>query len=408
MNRIVLIGNGFDLAHGLKTKYEHFIDWYWDYRVNGFVNNHTNKSTDCLCTFECLLQETWYSFQFNLPRFFQKPTGKEVVQSIRKDPYRYRVSFSPFFENICKSIETKGWVDIENEYYHLLTEYALINSFKEEVKSLNEHLKYLKDLLAKYLGFIDEQEVNINESIKRKIYAPIKLADISVAGKSILKENVDSWIEQNDIVVKDKIRRYGLNEEDFNEAITYFRENYKAGKVLFTDVPRQYLLPDVVMLLNFNYTHTAQLYHNADLGFINYIHGKIDAPQSVIFGYGDELDDDYKRLQKLNDNECLCNVKTIKYQESDNYRKLLSFAESAPYQICIMGHSCGNSDRTLLNTLFEHKNCISIKPYYYIKKDGTDNYLELVQNISRNFTDMKLMRDIVVNKTYCEPLISNN
>jgi len=60
--------------------------------------------------------------------------------------------------------------------------------------------------------------------------------------------------------------------------------------------------------------------------------------------------------------------------------------------------------RTLLNTLFEHKNCISIKPYYYIKQDGTDNYLELVQNISRNFTDMKLMRDRVVNKTYCAPL----
>ena len=140
------------------------------------------------------------------------------------------------------------------------------------------------------------------------------------------------------------------------------------------------------------------------MGFINYIHGKIDDPQSVIFGYGDELDDDYKKLQKLNDNECLCNVKTIKYQECDNYRKLLAFAESAPYQVCIMGHSCGNSDRTLLNTLFEHKNCISIKPYFYKKEDGTDNYLELVQNISRNFTDMKLMRDRVVNKTYCEPL----
>lgn len=68
--------------------------------------------------------------------------------------------------------------------------------------------------------------------------------------------------------------------------------------------------------------------------------------------------------------------------------------------------SCGNSDRTLLNTLFEHKNCVSIKPYYYKWGEGEkdDNYIELVQNISRNFTDMKLMRDRVVNKTYCEPL----
>lgn len=29
--------------------------------------------------------------------------------------------------------------------------------------------------------------------------------------------------------------------------------------------------------------------------------------------------------------------------------------------------------------------------------------MELIQNISRNFTDMKLMRDRVVNKEFCEP-----
>ena len=33
MNRLILIGNGFDLAQGLKTKYEHFINDYWDKKV---------------------------------------------------------------------------------------------------------------------------------------------------------------------------------------------------------------------------------------------------------------------------------------------------------------------------------------------------------------------------------------
>jgi len=28
MNRIILVGNGFDLAHGLKTSYKDFIIWY--------------------------------------------------------------------------------------------------------------------------------------------------------------------------------------------------------------------------------------------------------------------------------------------------------------------------------------------------------------------------------------------
>ena len=91
--------------------------------------------------------------------------------------------------------------------------------------------------------------------------------------------------------------------------------------------------------------------------------------------------------------------------EATNYRKVLAFIESEPFQVLIMGHSCGNSDRTLLNTIFEHKNYVSIKPYYYqdVEK-GKDNYMELVQSISRNFTDMKLMRSRVVNKTQCTPL----
>ena len=37
MNRLVLIGNGFDLAHDLKTSYADFIDWYWDRRKHMFA-----------------------------------------------------------------------------------------------------------------------------------------------------------------------------------------------------------------------------------------------------------------------------------------------------------------------------------------------------------------------------------
>ena len=159
------------------------------------------------------------------------------------------------------------------------------------------------------------------------------------------------------------------------------------------------------MMLSFNYTDVADSYFpKVDRLSVNHIHGELSSPESVIFGYGDEMDENYKKLANKNDNEYLNNIKSIKYLESPNYRKLLEFIESDTYQIFIMGHSCGNSDRTLLNTLFEHRNCVSIKPFYHKWDDGTDNYMELVQNISRNFTDMKLMRDRVVNKTYCETI----
>lgn len=174
-------------------------------------------------------------------------------------------------------------------------------------------------------------------------------------------------------------------------------------------IPNEYFLPDMTMLLNFNYTTIADYYFKPNERLIiNHIHGKLDTLQSVIFGYGDELDEQYQALVNKKENHYLDNIKSIKYLESPNYRQLLSFIDADAFQIYIMGHSCGNSDRTLLNTLFEHRNCVSIKPFYYMRSKDSDNYMDLVQNISRNFTDMKLMRDRVVNKKYCEPLLVND
>ena len=416
MNRIVLIGNGFDQAHNLKTSYQDFIDWYWRKWGERLLHGFNKVEDDGLCFFALnnnIHLSSWYLVWTGYYYKRENPLipwdVNEVVNLAKNDRNLCKFEYlNPFFENICKSVETKGWVDIENEYYNLLKKYTVEEYSKEKLTDLNRQLHCLKNLLLDYLGFINQQEINVIESLRNKIYAPIKMDDIAVAAKDILKECVDAWMGASDILIIDKIHRYGLNEKENIESINYFKENYRSGRMYFTDIPRPYLLPDAVMLLNFNYTHTAQLYHNAELGFVNYIHGKIDDPQGVIFGYGDELDDDYKRLQMLNDSECLRNVKSIRYLETDNYRNLLAFAEAAPFQVCIMGHSCGNSDRTLLNTLFEHRNCISIKPYYHLKSNGIDNYIEIVQNISRNFRDMKLMRDRVVNKQYCEPLVTPN
>lgn len=67
-------------------------------------------------------------------------------------------------------------------------------------------------------------------------------------------------------------------------------------------------------------------------------------------------------------------------------------------------YSCGISDRTLLNIIFESENCSSIKVFYHGKGNGENNFSDIIKNISRNFNDKTLMRDKVANKTYCEPL----
>lgn len=402
MNRIILVGNGFDLAHNLPTKYEDFINWYSRERLKGFENNKTLISEDPLCKLEMYETRDIYTDEhikkvsrkdFNDYNFFYdcrswndfpkaNKDGKynSLFDIIRKPIGKFNIKSSLLFENITKSIETKGWVDIENEYYNFLRSFLNESKYKDP-KQLNNELDFLRTKLIEYLTLVQDKYINegiINEEIGKKITEPFNKKDLS-------NETLGYF---------DKVRKVAPFKS--NKEI----EDYNFAK---TEHPSS----ENILILDFNYTKTADLYFNKYKTNINHIHGILEKPDSVIFGYGDELDRDYKDLSRLNDNEYLRNIKSIKYLESSNYRYVLSFIELDRFQIYIMGHSCGNSDRTLMNTLFEHKNCASIKPFYYQSKNGDDNYLDIVQNISRNFTDMKLMRDRVVNKEFCEPLPQN-
>lgn len=366
MNKIVLIGNGFDLAHDLKTSYKDFIGWYWREWGLRLLRGSNREESDGLCSFKLNDDKynAWaYIWGIYYPRknpFIPRDLN-EVIKIAQTDRSLCNFSFeSSLLRRISKELLC-GWVDIEKIYFSLLTEERpLIDSgvVPPSYKELNDQLDILRGRLIDYLKLEEEKPVEALNEIRDKIICPIKKKEISVASN-----------------------------------------NYASGRL------NDAIEPSKILLLNFNYTKTPEMYmHDHTAMSISYIHGKLDDPQSVIFGYGDELSEKYKLLADLDDNECLRNMKSIRYLESDSYRRVLEFIESAPFQVCIMGHSCGNSDRTLLNTLFEHHNCVSIKPYFYIGSEGKDNYMDLVQNISRNFTDMKLMRDRVVNKQYSEPL----
>ena len=169
--------------------------------------------------------------------------------------------------------------------------------------------------------------------------------------------------------------------------------------------------PRRILFLNFNYTKTDSPYHGYVRSWSSsepdsiYIHGLLnDKDNPIIFGYGDELDENYKELERANDNLFLQNIKSVRYLFTNNYTRLSSFVESALYQVYIFGHSCGNSDRTLLHYLFEHPNCVSIKPFYYKNGDGQDNYMDIASNITRAFNDKHALRTKVVNHSDCEAL----
>ena len=405
MNRIIIIGNGFDLAHNLKTKYEDFIDWYFGKWVKILKDSTRCYAKDELCEFQTRNNyECFYSY------FYNCSLDGNMCDLIRKTQQYYGLRFMPcsLLERMLHSIETKGWVDIEADYYRMLVE---CKGNKDGLEKLNKDFAVIQNLLVEYLNEIQEKDINekiLIDEIQNQMLSPFSGKEISVESNLLWRTFASQRVNGNKEGYRQHLKDFGYENVDCDYLNEIGHQEYSKlvdGKKVSDDIGYLLFLPNRVMLLNFNYTKTADLYLPKSGRFlVNHIHGNLLVPETVIFGYGDESDDEYKKLQKFNDNEYLRHIKTNRYLETPNYRDLLAFIDSAPFQVCIMGHSCGLSDKTLLNTLFEHRNCVSIKPYYYVNEQGKDNYLDIVQNISRNFTNPQLMRDRVVNKTYCSPL----
>ena len=419
MNRIVLIGNGFDLAHGLRTKYADFIEWYWREWGSRLLRRSGRVFDDGICSFKLkdnIGLADWYSvWHFHYVKELQYGPWKEdeVVEIAKQDRSLCDFTIKSLMLNeICRRNELSlvNWDNIEDVFYFLLKQ-------SKNPKQLNDDLDLIKDKLVDYLNDIQSKQINptiFNAKIQKQILDPFYKEDIALGSMSKWNEMLKSRMKYEDKDWDILVEGYNLEKgikyyssrsvEDFKKAYDGDINFGEINQINAVSCPT-YRLPNNIMLLNFNYTNTADMYlPKADKFTINHIHGNLSNPESVIFGYGDERDDEYDVLMKKNDNEYLQHIKSFRYLEASNYRNMLSYIESAPYQVCIMGHSCGLSDRTLLATLFEHPNCVSIKPYYHRKEDGSDNYRELVQNIARNFTSPSLMRDRVVRKERCEPL----
>lgn len=419
MNRIVLIGNGFDLAHNLKTSYVDFISNYWrnfineairqteDFEIKGIKVYTSNSDITLRKTFEHDIPQTYKVFEEKITEYNQNMRRFNAAISINIK--------NKFLKHLLTENSFKNWVDIENEYYNFLcyqfnpqnNSYSYAN-----IGTLNEDFKYIKEQLELYLTEILKESIHKHSKIEHLIYDSFYLNEVTEKFKQevcqLEAEKIDK-LKQHLPLDEDKFektKRLLENFPDINEALLKSKLNNQRFWENYFD-----LKPNDFLFLNFNYTdtinHYCQFIHN-DRPLLIDIHGELNNSENpMIFGYGDELEENYSKLENLQDNEYLENIKSIKYQETDNYKQVLSFINSDKYQVIILGHSCGNSDRTLLNTLFEHENCVSIKPYYYKyqdKKTGEikDNYSDMVRNISRSFTDKKSMRDKVVNKTYTD------
>ncbi|MGV0753176.1 AbiH family protein [Empedobacter brevis] len=363
MNRIILIGNGFDLAHGLKTSYQNFIDSIIE---NLYYETKRRAGINTTLDIEIIVDpiDLYKDDYFNIDYFKRLLTSK---------PYKGIVYKNKFLEKLIYNRTVNNWCDIETLFYDELN--MLLddeNSTNNDIEKFNTDFQSIIELLEKYLN-----------EIKRN-------------SKHKSEERLINLIHKTNLSEKDSSIEFKNNKRRINR-------NYTLNRTLILDFNYTQTIKDYIIN-----SSTQKLMDNID--YIN-IHGVLnDDYNSIIFGFGDEKDEQYSKIEKSRLKDALKFIKSINYLKTSNYRNMLDFLELDDYQVYIWGHSCGVTDRTLLNHIFEHNNCTGIKPFYHEwieDKTGAtlNDYFNIVSNIARNFTDKNKLRDRVVDLSRCEQLI---
>ena len=365
MNRLILLGNGFDLAHGLKTSYNDFIKWYFK---KCLIASNFQPYEDGMLYIRKLDYNFGLSVQKELDEYINNLyatslSGCEAEYYTKtgwsnyfSNPYNIRLK-SRLIRELFRKCSYNTWVEVENDFYEILKDILKMDGEKgEELKDLNDSLATIITELELYLSELEPSHLHTGYS--------------EIFNAPILKDDVVSPIIAGD------------------------------------------QQPKSTMVLNFNYTATVEKYFksnpynlNPKPHKINYIHGKLNTSSNpMIFGFGDELDEDYNLIELERSKGFLKYIKSFWYFKTTNYHDLLRFIGSDKYQIFILGHSCGLSDRTMLNMLFEHDNCESLKIFYYDNGKGYNNHEDLTYEISKHFKDKSRMRRLIVPKSRSEAM----
>ena len=362
--KILLIGNGFDLAHGLPTSYSYFLDFcdkvsriftYLMYVDQKVYEKSALNIWDVDDSIKAKLLE-WYKKRNENP----DKLAVEIYNNIKENIWIH------YFLNIRYSLG-KNWIDFESEISNVIQAFECIrdNIERRERIQQSERSKVIKlEVVKDFVNISKEIEV-LKELDLEDMYTNLKL--------------FDAYIKKMTVDLDRLIRALEIYISEFINKIEVLQKNDDIKDIN----------PDCV--LSFNYSNTYErIYGQSNKIEYDYIHGKADITNNVntcnlvlgIDEYLEEHDRDnkleflpfkkfYQRIYKLTDSS---------YMEwVDEIRQNLE----CPYELYIFGHSLDKTDKDVLELLICNDN-VQTKIYYHRKSNDDKKELgKLIRNLVR-------------------------
>lgn len=367
---ILIIGNGFDLAHGLPTKYGDFLDFcekarrIYTYREDASLNDYKRDNIDNWKMNDDIKNVLLEAFN---KRDCKKSFNDENTYNLKVTTLNKFLDeiYSHIDENIwleyflkCRSSIGGNWIDFETE-------------ISKVIQALDEAMVTIKS----------GKELNEMPKGKQQILMAVQRATGGSMQKVFKDDStLNDFAISLDAELGRLIRALEIYIAKFVGGISVIKKNVDIEKLNLDHV------------LSFNYSDTYErVYCEGKAVECDYIHGKADISKNVnisnlVLGIDEYLDDDkkdkelellsfkkfYQRIYKSTGNRYLEWVDKIKDEYADYIDPhALSNSKGYPgHTLYIFGHSLDITDRDVLRLFICNEN-VQTKIFYY-RKDQED------------------------------------
>lgn len=327
-NNLLIVGNGFDLEHGLKTHYTDFFDT---------INNNVSSKN------EIILNNHKY---------------------LIKDNYLLLYLLEEYKQN---KLQGNNWIDIETELKKIISLIEEIN-----VNKFIDNMNY----------YIGGNEYTIIDKIQSKSSYYFK----NCLFPFIIGNNYYKYINEHyNISIK-------ILEKDLNELTNMLRDYLLEQDISNLTKTKDISDIDykITHVLSFNYTDTfRKLYSKLDNDKIDFIHGSLNK-NNLVLGINETLTEDTEN--KIVDTVYFKKYFQRIYKKTDyQYVSWLDSTDSENYAdfdtVYIHGHSLDESDKEILEKIINSvlkKDTSTVKIFYYDEKHYRQEVTNLIKVLGKD------------------------
>lgn len=257
---ILVIGNGFDLAHGLPTKYYDFIKFVeLIQNIEGKDEKQRNQ----------IVKNYQVQFKIN-ENITKKLLDNKIYENIYFNKFVECVQKNGWIEYFKGKVENQStWVDFEGDIKQLIKIFDVIRGTAEDNLEIEDgEVLKLRDMMKKFL----EEDRSVYS------YTHLKLSQL----KEVISDKFIKALEEH---LKKVIRAFEIYLALFIEDIDC---SVLKGKINNIDA-----------VISFNYSNTFEKLYGKDNIKYDYIHGKANLESdinknSMVLGIDEYLNDDMK------------------------------------------------------------------------------------------------------------------